>query len=385
MRAQAVIGANFGDEGKGLVTDYLCREAGGKSCVVRHNGTAQATHTVTRPDGMRHRFSHFGSGTLAGASTFIAGTYYAHPAALAKEWDELDAMGITVQNLFIDPRSPLVTPMDIIANRVMEAQRGDGKHGSCGMGFFWAWQRERMGTRMTVGDLLAGPNLVSDIASDWTAESIGDAAAYELFQILCEDFERGMGMIRRRAVIVPWENLMAEMSWSSMIFESGQGLALDPCYGSMPHCTPSDCGLYNPAHMAAGAGFDGIDAYYVTRTYLTRHGAGPFEAWPQDKAMPEFYDAPNVMKDADTNKPNPWQDDIRYAPHQLVEMAERIRKDVHSARNIIQVSANLAVTWCDSYGGKALDFAMDNIAPLALVSNGPCAEDVIRVQSEMMV
>ncbi len=70
MRCRAVIGANFGDEGKGLITDYLAQTGG--DVVVRFNGGAQAGHTVVTPEGRRHVFSHFGSGSFAELPTFFS-------------------------------------------------------------------------------------------------------------------------------------------------------------------------------------------------------------------------------------------------------------------------------------------------------------------------
>jgi len=65
----AVIGANFGDEGKGLMTDVLASRAPSRTLVVRANGGAQAGHTVVTPEGRRHVFGHVGSGALCGAPT----------------------------------------------------------------------------------------------------------------------------------------------------------------------------------------------------------------------------------------------------------------------------------------------------------------------------
>lgn len=73
--AKIVIGANFGDEGKGLMTDYFANEAKkqGKSClVVCHNGGSQRGHTVVSPSGIRHVFHHFGSGSFEGADTYLS-------------------------------------------------------------------------------------------------------------------------------------------------------------------------------------------------------------------------------------------------------------------------------------------------------------------------
>ena len=78
MVIKIVVGANFGDEGKGLMTDYFCRQSalrGEKCLVVLHNGGAQRGHTVVTPEEHRHVFHHFGSGTFAGADTYLSGDF----------------------------------------------------------------------------------------------------------------------------------------------------------------------------------------------------------------------------------------------------------------------------------------------------------------------
>lgn len=67
--ARVVIGAQFGDEGKGWLTDHHAARMGGDGIVARFNGGAQAGHTVVASDGRRHVFSHVGSGALTGAAT----------------------------------------------------------------------------------------------------------------------------------------------------------------------------------------------------------------------------------------------------------------------------------------------------------------------------
>ncbi|HQA27479.1 MAG TPA: adenylosuccinate synthetase, partial [Candidatus Competibacteraceae bacterium] len=92
--AQAVIGAHFGDEGKGRVIDHYAAAAGTDGLVVRFNGGAQAGHTVVAPDGRRHVFSHVGSGAFAGAAAFLSRFFVAHPILFLKEWDALLAQGV---------------------------------------------------------------------------------------------------------------------------------------------------------------------------------------------------------------------------------------------------------------------------------------------------
>src|SRR6266850_5209509 len=91
MIARVVIGANFGDEGKGLITDYLCSKGAG--IVIRFNGGANAGHTVVTPEGERHVFRHVGSGTFLGVPTFLSQFFVCNPIAFFKERAELLAMG----------------------------------------------------------------------------------------------------------------------------------------------------------------------------------------------------------------------------------------------------------------------------------------------------
>jgi adenylosuccinate synthase len=93
MRARVVIGANFGDEGKGLLTDYLCAQGAGM--VVRFNGGANAGHTVVTPDGKRHVFSHFGSGSFCDVPTFLSPYFVCNPVLFFHELETLHKLGVS--------------------------------------------------------------------------------------------------------------------------------------------------------------------------------------------------------------------------------------------------------------------------------------------------
>lgn len=88
MGARVVIGANFGDEGKGLVTDWLCAQGAG--VVVRFNGGAQAGHTVETPEG-RHVFHHLGSGTFCNVPTYLSQYFICNPILFLHELERLQA------------------------------------------------------------------------------------------------------------------------------------------------------------------------------------------------------------------------------------------------------------------------------------------------------
>ena len=96
-----VCGANFGDEGKGLMTDYFSQKP--NSIVVCSNGGAQRGHTVTTPDTIRHVFHHFGSGTFNRASTYLSEDFIVNPIIFKQEYDELMKLNY-VPNTYINQR-----------------------------------------------------------------------------------------------------------------------------------------------------------------------------------------------------------------------------------------------------------------------------------------
>ena len=103
---KVVIGANFGDEGKGLMTDYFAAQSVGSCLVVLHNGGAQRGHTVVTPEGFRHVFHHFGCGTFAGADTYCAEEFVVNPALFREEYEKLAKHG-HIHNFYINPKCNL--------------------------------------------------------------------------------------------------------------------------------------------------------------------------------------------------------------------------------------------------------------------------------------
>ena len=86
-----VIGANWGDEGKGLMTDYFSQKP--NSIVICSNGGAQRGHTVVTPNKVRHVFHHFGSGTFNLADTYLSEDFICNPIIFRQEYNELKHLG----------------------------------------------------------------------------------------------------------------------------------------------------------------------------------------------------------------------------------------------------------------------------------------------------
>ena len=139
-----VMGANYGDEGKGRMTDYFANKAikaSKKTIVVCSNGGAQRGHTVQLDNGYRHMFHHLSSGTLAGADTYLPQSFIVNPMLFMKEmrelYKDLDKTGLKdLPKIFVHPDCLISTPFDMMNNQIIEDARGDKKHGSVGAGIW---------------------------------------------------------------------------------------------------------------------------------------------------------------------------------------------------------------------------------------------------------
>ena len=145
-----VIGLGYGDEGKGKVVDYLCKEYE-NSIVIRFNGGQQAGHSVYSDNGIKpHMFSNFGSGTLRGKPTLWLNYCTVYLTSLLEEYENLEVKPF----LYLDFECPLTTSFDVLFNRALEDSRGSNRLGSCGLGFGATIERSiNPDLRFTVGDL----------------------------------------------------------------------------------------------------------------------------------------------------------------------------------------------------------------------------------------
>lgn len=322
MRARIVIGASFGDEGKGLVTDYLCATQGA-GMVVRFNGGSQAGHTVVTPDGKRHVFSHVGSGTLAGVPTFLSQFFVCNPILFFKEVSALAALGITPV-VYAHPSCLVTTFADMVINQHIEAQQ---RHGSVGVGVNETLRRSEIpGLSITMADLWnrAGSlqarleQICDTYARFRTGVPVEIEGGIETFLEACWAFAEAVQPLGMAGCKDP-------------VFEGAQGLLLDQHNKEYwPHVTPSNTGMKNVRVLCDQAKISKRDIYYVSRTYLTRHGNGPL---PGHDASLRYQD--------DTNQPNSWQGSMRFAPLDVDALLARCDRDAGNDK------WNLALTHCD--------------------------------------
>ena len=351
---KVVVGANFGDEGKGLMTDYFCHQATSKnkSCiVVMSNGGAQRGHTVNLLDGKKHVFKHFGSGTLVGAHTYCPSEFILNPMEFVRELEDLQQLFVSPV-VYVEALCRWTTPYDMIINQIVEVARGDKKHGSCGMGIWetvyrWKVQPDlytiyefnqlpfdsKVEHLKRIRDNWLPKRLkehgVSDVPSEWKEIVASDFLIHNFIEdvrIFCTNTRRVVYPVLKK--------------YDSVVFESGQGLLLDEnmaFYGD--NTTPSNTGIFN-ACKRINTQFDtaNVEFCYVTRTYMTRHGAGRFLT-ECDKA------SINSSMFDETNITNPFQDNLRYGELNIDNLKLRVENNLLNASGLrFNHTASIAVT-----------------------------------------
>ena len=357
-----VIGANFGDEGKGLMTDYFCHqvEQRNENCiVVLHNGGAQRGHTVTTPTGIKHVFHHFGSGTFCGADTYCSKDFILNPMAFRKEYDELKELGY-IPNIYIHPLCQISTPFDMILNQIVEEHRSGNRHGSCGMGiyetllrakdeysisfaelFFLTDEQIRKRLHLIRNEWMKARFKMEDIefvSEEWT--NIINSSSLIDHYLVDLKFMRDFSVKANYTILSRYKNI---------VFEGGQGLLLDQNNTEyFPHLTPSNTGCKNPLEIISKS-FNKkenikIEVCYVTRTYLTRHGAGQLDnECKREDINKDMFDH--------TNLPNLHQGTLRYGHLVTSDLLSRISEDfkIFSNQYPFNLTCSLAITHLNEY------------------------------------
>ena len=337
MRTIAVIGKNFGDEGKGFTCSRLASSLK-NALIIKHNGGGQAGHTVEDPKG-KWRFIHhqIGAGAEYHVPTLFADSFMPDLFQLGKEVKAFTELFGFQPLLYSEKNARVTTVDDVLLNMGAELARGNNRHGSCGMGIEECVQRNAAGYGITVEELATWSNQelldrLKHIRKEYTerrAEIVGIQAPasskamrqsnlmnpyYEMLnnERVLENFVEEVKENVKLLTLVDADRKWLE-KFQHLIFETGQGLLLDQDYEAYaPHLTSSKTGIHNPAIFLEKRGLSLEEAIYVTRPYVTRHGNGPL---PCEVNRSEL---PGVGEDL-TNQPNEWQGTLRYAKHESLE------------------------------------------------------------------
>ena len=316
MEVKIVLGYAFGDEGKGVTVQWLCKKAieEGKSvAVVRFSGGPQAGHTVVN-EGIEHICSSFGSGVLLGVPTYYTDDVFIDPIALYNERKVLQGKGIKETLVYASMFNRVITPYDVFAGREDNKVLSDG---TCGMGIYPTFKRynEDNGYGAWV---MGESEHIKKVREYYEVEEDTSFEEQFIYCAKCVSFNQS--------------NLSL---YDVLIFEGSQGLLLDMDCGFYPHVTPSRVGLNGiPKKYLKGA-----DVYLVTRSYLTRHGNG-YE--------PKYKLEANLEKFKESNTFNEFQLDFKVGCLEtglLRRAAERHRLDNYKL--MYNLKYNLVVTHTD--------------------------------------
>ncbi|MBP5973716.1 adenylosuccinate synthase [Brasilonema sp. CT11] len=272
-----VIGAQWGDEGKGKITDLLSRSA---DVVVRYQGGVNAGHTIV-VNGQTFKLHLIPSGILYPNTECMIGCgTVIDPQVLIKELDQLEALGISTRNLLISETAHVTMPYHRLIDQASEERRGSYKIGTTGRGIgpTYADKSERTGIRVL--DLMNPEGLREQL--EWTI-NYKNVILEKLYNLPLLDpkqvIDEYLGYAERLRPYVVDTSLKiydAIQRRRNILFEGAQGTLLDLDHGTYPYVTSSNP-VAGGACVGTGLGPTMIDRVIgIAKAYTTRVGEGPF-------------------------------------------------------------------------------------------------------------
>ncbi|MBJ7901166.1 MAG: adenylosuccinate synthase [Cyanobacteria bacterium RI_101] len=272
-----VIGAQWGDEGKGKITDLLSRSA---DVVVRPQGGVNAGHTIV-VKGQTFKLHLIPSGILYPETECIIGSgTVIDPQILLEEMDQLAALNVSVERLYISQTAHVTMPYHRLLDQASEEKRGEHKIGTTGRGIgpTYADKSERTGIRVV--DLMEPETLEKKLAWTINNKNVILDKLYELppldVEAVMADYLAYAERLRPHVVDSSLKIYEAIKARKNILFEGAQGTLLDLDHGTYPYVTSSNP-IAGGACVGAGIGPTMIDRVIgVAKAYTTRVGEGPF-------------------------------------------------------------------------------------------------------------
>ena len=272
-----MIGAQWGDEGKGKITDLLSRSA---DVVVRSQGGVNAGHTVVVAE-KTFKLHLIPSGILYPKTECIIGSgTVIDPQVLIEEIEQLKALGVTVDNLYISQTAHITMPYHRKIDRAAEESRGEYKIGTTGRGIgpTYADKSERTGIRVL--DLMNPQHLQKQLG--WTInyknailEKLYNLPPLDTEQVI-QEYLKYAEYLKPFVIDSSLKIYEAVKEKRNILFEGAQGTLLDLDHGTYPYVTSSNP-IAGGACVGAGIGPTAIDRVIgVAKAYTTRVGEGPF-------------------------------------------------------------------------------------------------------------
>jgi adenylosuccinate synthase len=271
-----VVGAQWGDEGKGKIVDLLAQKA---DVVCRYQGGPNAGHTIVA-GGETFKIRQTPSGVISGKTSVIGAGCVVDPQVLLDELAELGARGIDVSVVVVSGNAHLIMPWHVAIDQASERRLGNLQIGTTrrGIGPAYADKASRLGIR--VQDVLDPKILRQKIEvalaeKNLWLERIYEAEPFDLEEV----WERYAGLAERLAPYVGDVSLLVDRALDDgkdVLFEGAQATLLDLDHGTYPFVTSSNP-IASGAATGIGIGPTRIDRVLgVSKAYVTRVGEGPF-------------------------------------------------------------------------------------------------------------
>ena len=287
MANVVVVGAQWGDEGKGKIVDWLSERA---DIVVRFQGGHNAGHTLVIK-GVKTALQLIPSGIMRdGVACFIGNGVVVDPTHLLSEIERLEGIGLEVRSrLYVSESCPLILPFHVEVDRAREALRetsGAGKIGTTGKGIGPAYEDKVARRALRVQDLKHPERFATKLRELLALHNVAltgylKSQALE-FQPIFEHAMKVAEQLKPMLADVGYMLHTINQRGGNILFEGAQGTLLDIDHGTYPYVTSSNCVAGN---AAAGSGVGPDMLHYIlgiTKAYTTRVGSGPF---PTELAM----------------------------------------------------------------------------------------------------
>ena len=274
MKVTTIIGAQWGDEGKGKVTDYLAKDS---KVVARSQGGNNAGHTIV-VDGKKHKLHLLPSGILRKEIVSVIGNgVVVNPNVLLKELDNLDGER---GKLLISDRAHVIMPYHMLLDGGEESSKGKSMIGTTGNGIgpCYSDKASRIGIRM--GDLLDDNTIIERLEKALPRNQalldhygVRDVLTIDDLLNLCKEWRKKLGKYIADTSLLINKHIDND---DNVLLEGAQGVHIDIEYGTYPFVTSSSP---TTAGAALGSGIAPskiTDVVGVTKAYLTRVGSGPF-------------------------------------------------------------------------------------------------------------
>ncbi|WP_243355151.1 adenylosuccinate synthase [Bacillus litorisediminis] len=277
MSSVVVVGTQWGDEGKGKITDFLSENA---EVIARYQGGNNAGHTI-RFNGTTYKLHLIPSGIFYKEKICVIGNgMVVDPKALVKELAYLHEQGVTTDNLRISNRAHVILPYHLKLDEVEEERKGANKIGTTKKGIGPAYMDKAARIGIRIADLLDKAEFKQKLSHNLNEknrllEKFYEVEGFQLEDILDEYYEYGQ-QIKQYVCDTSVVLNDALDAGKRVLFEGAQGVMLDIDQGTYPFVTSSNP-VAGGVTIGSGVGPTKIDHVVgVSKAYTTRVGDGPF-------------------------------------------------------------------------------------------------------------